>query len=145
MLGAIALGVTGALSSYAPSTAQATGKPFSTTVNVGPARVEVTVDPAQVGPNETHLYLFDRETGAPFEGTEESVSPRCPSKNIAKIALEPNVAGPGHYVVNAASPRCGGRLDVRGDRACLGLHRVRTGLHRPHRGLAVSARCAGTS
>ncbi len=110
VLGAIALGVTGALSSYAPSTAQATGKPFSTTVNVGPARVEVTVDPAQVGPNETHLYLFDRETGAPFEGTEElRLTAAMPSKNIAKIALEPNVAGPGHYVVNAAT------LGVAGD------------------------------
>ena len=110
VLGAIALGVTGALSSYAPSTAQATGKPFSTTVNVGPARVEVTVDPARVGPNETHVYLFDRETGAPFEGTEElRLTAAMPSKNIAKIALEPNVAGPGHYVVNAAT------LGVAGD------------------------------
>ena len=43
-------------------------QPFSTTVNVGPARVEVTVDPARVGPNETHVYLFDRETGAPLRG-----------------------------------------------------------------------------
>ncbi len=110
VLGAIALGVTGALSSYAPSTAQATGKPFSTTVNVGPARVEVTVDPAQVGPNETHVYLFDRETGAPFEGTEElRLTAAMPSSNIAKIDLEPNVAGPGHYVVNAAT------LGVAGD------------------------------
>jgi len=32
-----------------------------------------------------------------------------PEKNIAKLTLEPNVAGPGHYVVNAAS------LGVAGD------------------------------
>lgn len=109
VLGVIALGATGALSSYAPSTAQSAG-PFSTTVNVGPARVEVTVDPARVGPNETHVYLFDRKTGAPYEATEElRMTAEMPSKGIAKITLEPNVAGPGHYVVNAAS------LGVAGD------------------------------
>jgi len=109
VLGMIALGATGALSSYAPSTAQSAG-PFSTTVNVGPARVEVTVDPARVGPNETHVYLFDRQSGAPYEATEElRMTAEMPSKNIAKITLEPNVAGPGHYVVNAAS------LGVAGD------------------------------
>ena len=32
-----------------------------------------------------------------------------PARGIAKITLEPNVAGPGHYVVNAAS------LGVAGD------------------------------
>ncbi|WP_170178901.1 copper resistance CopC/CopD family protein [Solirubrobacter pauli] len=109
VLGVIALGATGALSSYAPSTAQSAG-PFSTTVNVGPARVEVTVDPARVGPNETHVYLFDRKTGAPYEATKElRLTAEMPSKQIAKITLEPNVAGPGHYVVNAAS------LGVAGD------------------------------
>lgn len=109
VLGTIALGATGALSSYAPSTAQS-ARPFSGTVNVGPARVEVTVDPARVGPNETHVYLFDRKTGAAFEGTEElRMTAEMPSKGIAKITLEPNVAGPGHYVVNAAS------LGVAGD------------------------------
>ena len=76
----IALGATGALSSYAPSTAQSAG-PYSTTVNVGPARVEVTVDPARVGPNETHVYLFDRKTGAPFESAEElRLTAEMPSK-----------------------------------------------------------------
>jgi copper transport protein len=109
VLGAIAIGATGALSSYAPSTAQSAG-PFSATVNVGEARVELTVDPARVGPNETHVYLFDRKTGAPYEATEElRITAEMPEKNIAKLTLEPNVAGPGHYVVNAAS------LGVAGD------------------------------
>ena len=59
-LGLVAIAVTGALSSYAPSVAESSG-PYATTVNVGPARVEVTVDPAKVGPNQLHLYLFDRQ------------------------------------------------------------------------------------
>ena len=33
--------------------------------------LEVTVDPAKVGPNQLHLYLFDRKSGAPFEATKE--------------------------------------------------------------------------
>ena len=137
VLGAIALGVTGALSSYAPSTAQATGKPFSTTVNVGPARVEVTVDPAQVGPNETHVYLFDRETGAPFEGTEElRLTAAMPSKQHRQDRSRAERRRAGPLRRERGDPRCGGRLDVRGDRARLGLQRVRAGLHRPDRGLA---------
>jgi copper transport protein len=102
-LGLVALAATGALSSYAPSVAESSG-PYATSVTVGPARVEVTVDPAKVGPNQLHLYLFDAKTGAPFEQTEElTVSAEMPEKQIAKIALSPHVAGPGHYVVDGAS------------------------------------------
>ena len=102
-LGLVALAATGALSSYAPSVAESSG-PYATSVNVGPARVEVTVDPATVGPNQLHLYLFDAKTGAPFEQTEElTVSAEMPEKQIAKIALSPHLAGPGHYVVDGAS------------------------------------------
>jgi len=102
-LGVMAIAVTGALSSYAPSVAESSG-PYATTVNIGPTRVEVTVDPARVGPNQLHLYLFDAKTGAPFEQTEElTVSAEMPEKQIAKIALSPHVAGPGHYVVDDAS------------------------------------------
>jgi copper transport protein len=103
VLGLIAIAATGALSSYAPSIAESSG-PYATSVTIGPTRVEVTVDPARVGSNQLHLYLFDQQTGAPFEGTEElRVTAALPEKQIAKIALEPHVAGPGHYVVDGAS------------------------------------------
>ena len=102
-LGVLALATTGALSSYAPSTAVSSG-PYATTVNVGPARMEVTVDPARVGPNQLHLYLFDRKTGAAYEGTKElTVTAELPEKNIAKLTLNSHVAGPGHYVVDGAA------------------------------------------
>ncbi len=48
-LGVVAIAVTGALSSYAPSVAESSG-PYATSVMVGPARVEVTVDPGQGRP-----------------------------------------------------------------------------------------------
>jgi copper transport protein len=102
-LGLAALAATGALSSYAPSVAESSG-PYATTVNVGPARLEVTVDPARVGPNQLHLYLFDRKTGAAFEATKElRVTAAVPAKKIAPIELSAHVAGPGHYVVDGAS------------------------------------------
>jgi copper transport protein len=108
-LGLTALAATGALSSYAPSVAESAG-PFSTNVNIGPARLEATVDPAKVGPNEMHFYLFDRKTGAPFEGTVElRVSASMPEKKIAPIELSPYDAGPGHYVVDGAT------MSVKGD------------------------------
>lgn len=102
-LGIVALGVTGALSAYAPSI-DANAGPFSTMLDVGPAHVEVTIDPARVGPNEMHMYLFDRKTGAPFTGTKQlTVTAALPSKRIAPIALSAHVAGPGHYVIQGAS------------------------------------------
>ena len=127
-LGAIALAATGALSSYAPSTAEATGarsrRPSTSARRASRSRST----PPRSARTRLHLYLFDRKTGAPFEGTEElRVTAAMPAKKIAKIALEPHVAGPGHYVVERGDPRRGGRLDDRGDRARLGLRRVRAG------------------
>jgi copper transport protein len=109
LLGLTAIAVTGALSSYAPSVAESSG-PYATTTYVGPARLEVTVDPAKVGPNQLHLYLFDRKTGAAFEQTKElNVTAAMPSKNVPPLTLNSHVAGPGHYVVDGAT------LSVRGN------------------------------
>ena len=41
--------------------------PFSGSADIGPARLELTVDPARVGPNEMHVYLFDRRAGAQWD------------------------------------------------------------------------------
>jgi copper transport protein len=103
VLGAIAIGVTGALSTYAPSIAVSSG-PYATSAVMGPLRLEVTVDPAKAGPNQLHLYIFDRNTGAPFDETKEiRVTAALPEKGIAPISMVPHVAGPGHFVVDGAS------------------------------------------
>jgi copper transport protein len=103
VLGAIAIGVTGALSTYAPSIAVSSG-PYATSAVMGPLRLEVTVDPAKAGPNQLHLYIFDRRTGAPFDETKEiRVTAALPEKAIAPISMVPHVAGPGHFVVDGAS------------------------------------------
>ena len=102
LLGLVALGATGALAGYAPSIAESSG-PYSTTTDMGPARLEVTVDPARVGPNEMHLYLFDRENGNQYDATKElRVSAELPGRDIPPVQLDPTKAGPGHYVVSGA-------------------------------------------
>ena len=102
-LGLAALATTGALAGYAPSVAESSG-PFSTTTDIGPARLEVTVDPASTGPNEMHLYLFDRRDGSQYDATKElNVAAEPPGKDIPAVELEPTKAGPGHYVVSGAA------------------------------------------
>ncbi len=95
------LGVTAALVSYAPpSTARG---PFSDTLDLGPARLELTVDPARPGANELHMYLFRRSDGAQYDRVKElRVSASLPDKRIGPLHLRADKAGPGHYVVRRA-------------------------------------------
>ena len=101
-LGVAALAVTGALAGYSPSTAASTG-PWSGSADLGPARAELTVEPALAGPNEVHVYFFDRADGRQWDATRElTVRASLPDRDIAPIALEPRKAGPGHYVMGGA-------------------------------------------
>jgi copper transport protein len=111
-LGLGALAATGALSGYAPSIASSSG-PFANDVSFGPIRAEVTIDPAKAGPNEAHLYLFDRRTGAPFTRTKQlTITAGLPRHGIAPIPLSAHVAGPGHYVIDGATFAAGGDWTV---------------------------------
>lgn len=97
----VVLGVTSALVSYAPATAESSG-PFSASRPLGPARLEVTVDPARVGSNEIHLYLIDASDGSQYTATKElRVRLSLPDKDIGPLPVEAERAGPGHYVVPA--------------------------------------------
>ena len=107
------LTVTAALVSYSP--AAGAGGPFSASESLGPARLELTVDPARAGRNSVHLYLFDRRSGGQFDRTRElTVTARLPSEGIGPLTLEPRKAGPGHYVIRRAdiAPPGEWRLDV---------------------------------
>jgi copper transport protein len=99
----VVLGVTGALATYLPADSVAAG-PYATHATIGAARLEVTVDPAQVGLNGVHLYLFDRKTGAQWDdAVEVTATAALPAKQIAAIPLELRKAGPGHYTAEGAS------------------------------------------
>ena len=106
------LGATGALAGYPPAEAVSAG-PFSTDAALGPARLELTVEPARVGANELHLYLFDRKDGRQYEGTKElTVTAELPGRRIAPIELDATRAGPGHYVVTSAAFGVAGDWEV---------------------------------
>jgi copper transport protein len=110
MLGVLA--VTAALVGYAPPVDVASG-PFSASTTLGAAELEMTVEPARIGPNTIHLYLIDARTGSPFTATRELVAKALlPAKGIGPLALTVNAAGPGHYVLSSADLSPGGTWEI---------------------------------
>jgi copper transport protein len=120
------LGVTAALASYSPA-AEATG-PFSASANLGPARLDLTVDPAEAGSNEVHLYLFRRDDGRAYDRVKElRLRLTLPDKRIGPLPLDAEKAGPGHYVVRRAgiSPPGDWRLEIDARVSEFDLHTAR--------------------
>ncbi|MCW2959176.1 MAG: copper resistance protein CopC [Solirubrobacterales bacterium] len=107
----VVLGVTGALVGYAPpsSTADASG-PVNVSKRLGPLDLEVTVEPARVGANTMHLYLFDATDGTPFVGTKElRVTARLASRDVGPLPLTLRRTGPGHFTADRFTLLPGGR------------------------------------
>ena len=105
-------GVTGALISYAPPIDAASG-PFSVNTTIGPALLEMTVEPAKVGLNTIHLYLIDARDGSQFTATKElTATAELPAKGIGPLPLQPNLSGPGHYTFNSAELSPGGTWQI---------------------------------
>jgi copper transport protein len=97
----VVLGVTAALASYAPPVTAQSG-PFSTESQFGPIQLEMTVEPARVGGNAIHIYLFDARSGAPFAKVKQlEATASLPDKSIS-LPLEPQLSGPGHYTIAGA-------------------------------------------
>jgi copper transport protein len=93
---------TAALIVYTPPIDASTG-PVSINASLGPAVLEMTVEPARAGPNTIHLYLIDARSGVQFTRTKElTLSARLPGKGIGPLPLHPLVAGPGHYIASGA-------------------------------------------
>jgi copper transport protein len=105
-------GVTAALISYAPPIDAASG-PFSVNTTIGPAELEMTVQPARVGLNTAHLYLINAKDGSQFTATKElTATAKLGSKGIGPLSLRPIAAGPGHYVLNSAVLSPGGTWEI---------------------------------
>ena len=105
-------GVTAALITYAPPVDVASG-PYSTSTTLGPAELEMTVEPARVGLNTVHLYLIDAKTGTQFTQTRElTATARLPAKGIGPLPLHASLAGPGHYILSSAQLTPGGTWEI---------------------------------
>jgi copper transport protein len=108
----VVLGVTGALTGYPPPAATASG-PQSVSKRMGPLDLELTVDPAQTGPNALHVYLFRARDGAPFNGTKElTIRLSQPSRGIGPIDARMHRAGPGHFLADAVTLSPGGTWQI---------------------------------
>ena len=85
----------------------------------------LTVDPARVGANQLHVYLFDARTGAPYTKTKElTVQASLPSKRIGPLDATMSRAGPGPLRRQHPAARARRRLAAGRDRSRLGLRRV---------------------
>ncbi len=105
-------GVTAALISYAPPIDAASG-PFSINTTLGPAELEMTVEPARTGLNTIHLYLINAKDGTQFTATRELIAKASlPAKGIGPLPLQPNLSGPGHYTLNSAELSPGGTWEI---------------------------------
>jgi copper transport protein len=108
----VVFGVTAALVSYAPPIDASQG-PVSINTKLGPAELEMTVEPAKVGLNTIHLYLINASDGTQFTATKQlTVTAELPSKQIGPLPLTATVAGPGHYVLGGAQFSPGGTWQV---------------------------------
>ena len=104
------LAVTALLTLLSPSSSGESAGPFSASAELGPAQLELTVDPATAGPNEIHLYLFDREDGSQYDAAKEvKLTAELPASEIGPLTEDVTKSGPGHYVVRDA------QLGVAGD------------------------------
>jgi len=107
------LGATAALTTYAPADYAPTG-PVSETASLGPADVQLTVDPARVGPNEMHVYLIDKQNGTQYDKVKElNVDLSLPAKKLGPLKPDIRKAGPGHFVMNGALFGVAGDWDVK--------------------------------
>ncbi len=108
-----ALGATAAMTTYAPADYAPVG-PVSKTTSLGPADVQLTVDPARVGPNEMHVYLIDKQRGGQYDKVKEmNVELVLPAEKLGPLKADVRKAGPGHYVMNGALFGVSGEWDVK--------------------------------
>lgn len=97
------LGVTAALVGYPPPVSLGAGAGgVNVQKHLGPLILETTIDPARVGPNTMHLYLFEAKGGAPFTGTKEiTATATLKSKGLGSLPVKLIKSGPGHYTANS--------------------------------------------
>lgn len=98
---AAVLAATAVLVGYAPPAELASG-PVSGSVTLGDAYLEYTVDPATVGSNDVHIYLFDADDGTQLDPREVTADATLPDHDVGPIEIDLTRAGPGHYVARGA-------------------------------------------
>lgn len=86
---------------FAPPSDSVAG-PISGASTLGDAYLEYTVEPATIGANQLHLYLFDADDGSQLDVEEVTAESSLPELDVGPIDVDLRKAGPGHYVAPAA-------------------------------------------
>ena len=78
----------------------------SATSASGHGSVQLVLDPAGVGANSGHVYLFDA-AGELTQPQQITVTLTEPSQQIGPLPVQLSAAGPGHYVIDPDIPSAG--------------------------------------
>lgn len=86
----------------------APGGPYETVLDFGGGRLDVLIDPAQVGDNRVHLTATNAD-GSPFRLKRMTVDFALPAQDVGPLAAKGTKLSPGHYVVE------GNQLSIPGE------------------------------
>jgi copper transport protein len=107
------LAATAVLVRTAPPASIAAG-PIQRELDLGPMRLELVIEPARTGPNDAHLYFYDRRTGAQLDRIEElRLSLTHDGKGIGPIVVDVPRKSFAHYELNGLAFAVTGDWKVR--------------------------------
>jgi copper transport protein len=104
----IVLLVTAVLANVTPAKAAVDRGPVTVTAPLGEGTVDVTVDPAKVGLNDVHIYLFDASGRPDNSYNGAKVTLELPSQGLGPFERTPVDAGNGHFQLVATELPLGG-------------------------------------
>jgi copper transport protein len=112
-LAVLVLGATATLVRAAPPATIASG-PVIRELDLGPMRIQMDIEPATVGPNDYHLYLFERRSGAQVDRVKELTIRLVQSdRGIGPITLRIPRKGPAHYELRNSALGVAGTWEAR--------------------------------
>jgi copper transport protein len=89
----------------------ATGGLFNTTIHGSLTAIQVTVDPAAVGPTEVEVNISAHD-GSPIDPEEVTASLTLPDRDVGPLDLTLQRIGPGQYVAQGAQIPFSGTWDL---------------------------------
>ena len=97
--------------SVAGDSPPATGGLFNTTVHGNLTAIQITVDPAAVGPTEVEINIAGHD-GSPIDPEEVTASLTLPERDVGPLDLTLQALGPGQYVAQGAQIPFSGTWDL---------------------------------
>jgi copper transport protein len=111
VLGGAVLDVTALLLNVAPGIEAAT-EGWAGRIPAGELTVDVTVDPASVGPVDRHVFVLD-DVGVPVDVVDLDVELSLPDQDVEPLEVPVDVAGRGHYSALGYDVPFAGEWDLR--------------------------------